>query len=165
MRREAPAIAAGRRHSIGRRSDGTVVAVGNNAAGECRVGLWGDIVAVAAGNVHTANNTGRSHTVGLRSDGTVVATGWNDDGQCNVHAWRGVTAVAAGWRSTLGLLADGTVVATGRRSEGQCDVSLMREVVGISCGIGIRSLCVQTVQPSPSESTVEDSAPSSSGAI
>ena len=105
MRANASALAAGRRHSVGRRWDGTVLAVGNNAAGECRVGRWEDVVAVAAGNVHTAANTGRSHTVGLRSDGTVLATGWNGDGQCDVAAWRDVTAVAAGWRFTLGLLA------------------------------------------------------------
>ena len=110
MRPATQATAAGRRHSIGRRWDGIVLAVGNDAAGECRVGSWDQIVAVAAGNVHTACNTGRSHTVGLRSDGSVVATGWNGDGQCDVDAWRGVTTVAAGWRRTLGLRADGTVL-------------------------------------------------------
>src|SRR5690349_8884312 len=117
MLASTPALAAGRRHSVGRRSDGTVVAVGNNAAGECRVGRWTAVVTVAAGNVHTAPNTGRSHTVGLRSDGTVLATGWNGDGQCDVAGWRNVAAVAAGWRRTLGLVADGTVLAAGRNSE------------------------------------------------
>ncbi|GAA4675917.1 hypothetical protein [Gordonia humi] len=78
------ALAAGRRHWVGLRTDGTVAAVGDGRAGECDVGGWTDVVAVAAGNVHTARNTGRSHTVGLRSDGTVVATGWNGDGQCDV---------------------------------------------------------------------------------
>jgi hypothetical protein len=134
MRANMPALAAGRRHSAGRRWDGTVIAVGSSAAGECRVGRWEDVVAVAAGSVHTAANTGRSHTVGLRSDGTVLATGWNGDGQRDVAAWRDVTAVAAGWRRTLGLLADGTVLAAGRRSEGQCDVQSWREVVALSCG-------------------------------
>ena len=84
MRANTPALAAGRRHSVGRRRDGTVLAVGNNAAGECRVGRWEDVVAVAAGNVHTAANTGKSHTVGLRSDGTVLATGWNEIGRAHV---------------------------------------------------------------------------------
>ncbi|MCX4545967.1 RCC1 domain-containing protein [Streptomyces sp. NBC_01565] len=105
-------LAAGRAHSVGRRWDGTVLAVGNNAAAECRVERWEDVVAVAAGNVHTATNTGRSHTVGLRSDGTVLATGWNGNGQCDVAGWRGVTAVAAGWRRTLGLLANGRVLGS-----------------------------------------------------
>ncbi|MET7920058.1 RCC1 domain-containing protein [Streptomyces avermitilis] len=103
-------LAAGRRHSVARRWGGTVLAAGNTAAAECRVEGWEDVVAVAAGNVHTATNTGRSHTVGLRSDGTVLATGWNGDGQCDVAGWRGITAVAAGWRRTLGLLASGRVL-------------------------------------------------------
>ena len=68
-------IAAGRRHSVGVRPDGSVVTAGIPRAPECRVDAWRDIVAVAAGNVHTAANTGRSHTVGLRGDGTVVAVG------------------------------------------------------------------------------------------
>jgi alpha-tubulin suppressor-like RCC1 family protein len=75
MRANTSALAAGRRHSVGRRRDGTVAATGNNAADECRVERWEHVVAVAAGNVHTAANTGRSHTIGLRSDGTVLATG------------------------------------------------------------------------------------------
>lgn len=65
---------------MGLRSDGTVVAVGNNDYGECDVDSWTDIVAVAAG----------FHTVGLRSDRTVVATGDNEYGQCNVSSWKGI---------------------------------------------------------------------------
>ncbi|MGP9681775.1 hypothetical protein [Brachybacterium sp. AOP3-A1-3] len=111
-----PTIAAGRRHSLACRTDGTVLATGSNLAGECDVADWTEVVAVAAGNVHTARNTGRSHTVGLRADGTVVATGWNGSGQTDVADWRDITALAAGWRATLGRLEDGTVVAAGRTS-------------------------------------------------
>ena len=70
-------IAAGRRHTVGLKSDGTVTAVGDNKYGQCDVSGWRDIVAVAAGNVHMATNTGNAHTIGLKSDGTVVAVGWN----------------------------------------------------------------------------------------
>ena len=112
------ALAAGRRHSVGRRWDGTVVAVGNNAAGECRVGRWEDVVAVAAGNVHTAANTGRSHTVGLRSDGTVLAR----DGTATASAMSPHGETSKPWpqagAARSGLLADGTVLAAGRNSEG-----------------------------------------------
>jgi alpha-tubulin suppressor-like RCC1 family protein len=45
-------IAAGRRHTIGLKSDGTVMAVGDNKFGQCDVSGWRDMVAVAAGNVH-----------------------------------------------------------------------------------------------------------------
>ena len=81
------------------------MAAGYRRGGECAVDEWTDIVAVAAGNVHTATNTGRSHTVGLRADGSVAATGWNEHGQCDVDIWSDVVAVSAGWRRTLGVRA------------------------------------------------------------
>jgi alpha-tubulin suppressor-like RCC1 family protein len=48
------------------KSDGTVVAVGLNIAGQCYVGSWMDIIQIV---------THQDHTVGLRSDGPVVAAG------------------------------------------------------------------------------------------
>lgn len=83
-------IAAGCRHTVGLKSDGTVTAVGDNKYGQCDVSDWSDIVAVAAGNVHMATNTGNAHTIGLKSDGTVVAVGWNEYGQCDVNVWCGI---------------------------------------------------------------------------
>ena len=59
-------VAAGYRHTVGIKPDGTVVAVGYSYNGQCDVEGWTDIVQVAAGWVHT---------VGLKSDGTVVAAG------------------------------------------------------------------------------------------
>ncbi len=53
-------------NAVGLQSDGTVVAVGDNASGQCDVGGWTGIIQVAAGMYHT---------VGLKSDGTVVAAG------------------------------------------------------------------------------------------
>lgn len=107
-------IAAGRRHSVAVASGGVVLTAGRGSSGERDVAGSGDIVAVAAGNVHTASNTGRSHTVGLRGDGTVVAVGWNSDGQCDTDGWTDVVNVAAGWRRTVAVRADGTAVAAGR---------------------------------------------------
>ena len=80
-------IAAGWRHTVGLKADGTVVAVGLNFNGQCDVEAWTDIVAVSAGD---------GYTVGLKADGTVVAVGDNDDGQCNVEAWTDIVAVSAG---------------------------------------------------------------------
>ncbi len=106
-------IAAGRRHTVALKSDGTVTAVGDNKNGQCDVSDWRDIVAVTAGNVHMATNTGNAHTVGLKSEGTVAAAGWNKHGQCDVSGWRDIVAVATGWRRTFGIKSDGTVVAVG----------------------------------------------------
>jgi len=113
--KEKDTIAAGRRHTVGLKSDGTVVAVGRNKEGECDVSGWSGIVAIAAGSYHT---------IGLESDGTMAAVGWNVHGQCNVSGWRDIVAVAAGCAHTLGLKSDGTVVAVGDNVYGQCDLTL-----------------------------------------
>ena len=70
-----PMVAAGIRHTVGLKSDGSVVAVGDNCYGQCDVDGWAGIIQVAAGG---------GHTVGVKSDGTLVAVGNNDYGQCNV---------------------------------------------------------------------------------
>ena len=75
------AVSAGNDHTVGLKSDGTVVAVGDNDDGQCEVADWTDIVAVSAGY---------GHTVGLKSDGTVVATKYTGKyyfGQCDVAGW------------------------------------------------------------------------------
>jgi len=59
-------VAAGYWHTVGLKSDGTVVAVGENSGGQCNVGGWTGIFQVAAGFFHA---------VGLKSNGTVVAAG------------------------------------------------------------------------------------------
>jgi len=99
-------VAAGYAHTVGLKSDGTVVAVGDNTYGQLNVGSWSNIVRVAAGY---------AHTVGLKSDGTVVAVGDNGNGQLGVGSWSGVVQVAAGSYHTVGLKSDGTVVAVGEK--------------------------------------------------
>jgi hypothetical protein len=156
-------IAAGGRHTVGIRPDGTVVATGNNDEGQCNVDGWTNIQHVAAGFSHTVGledggtvvATGRSiegqctvggwndiglvvagdwHTVGLRNDGSVVATGKSDEGQCDVLLWTGIQQVAAGGAHTVGLEDDGHVVATGRSDEGQCDVLLWTDITMVVAG-------------------------------
>jgi hypothetical protein len=106
-------LAAGGGHTVGFKSDGTVVAVGDNRNGQCNVGGWTDIIQVGAGC---------DHTVGLKSDGTVVAVGENTNGPCNVGGWTDITQVAAGGGHTVGLKSDGTVVAVGWNRYRQCAV-------------------------------------------
>jgi alpha-tubulin suppressor-like RCC1 family protein len=99
-----PMVAAGGRHTVGLKFDGTVVAVGDNTSGQLNVEEWTGIVQVAAGD---------DHTVALKSDGTVVAVGGNWQGELNVGGWTDIVQVAAGINFTLGLKSDGTVVAVG----------------------------------------------------
>ena len=132
-------VSAGSNHTVGLKSDGTVVAVGSSNFGQCAVSGWTDIVAVSAGD---------RHTVGLKSDGTVVAVGDNDFGQCNVNGWTDIVAVSAGAFHTVGLKSDGTVVATKYSGEstyncGQCAVSGWTDIVAVSAGdrhtVGLKS--------------------------
>ena len=127
-------IAIGDAHTVGLKSDGTVVACGSNYCGIFNVSGWTDIVAVAAGGYHT---------VGLKSDGTVVACGWNERGQCNVSGWTDIVAIAAGTFHTVGLKSDGTVVACGDNEYGQCDVSGWADIVAVAAGsrhtVGLKS--------------------------
>ena len=157
-------LSAGGDHTVGLKSDGTVVVTGYNFYGQWSVSDWKEIVAVSAGHYHTvglkadgtvvatgdnddgqckvsgwkhivAVSTGDSHTVGLKADGTVVATGRNDDSQCNVSDWKDIVAVSTGYSHTVGLKADGTVVATGGNDDGQCDVSDWDDIVTVSAGL------------------------------
>ena len=77
-------MAAGAYHSVGLRSDGTVVATGDNSQNQCDVTTWTDIVAIAAASYDT---------IGLKSDGSVVACGMHSS---LVSGWHDVTFVAGG---------------------------------------------------------------------
>jgi uncharacterized repeat protein (TIGR02543 family) len=127
-------------HTVGLRSNGTVVASGSsvdvwgNPCGQLDVNDWTDIIQVAAGAYHT---------VGLKADGTVVAVGDNSSNQCDVSSWTGITQIAAGSSHTVGLKSDGTVVAAGENSYHQCDVNLWENITQVSAGqvhtIGLKS--------------------------
>ena len=90
------AIAAGLNHSLALKADGTIVAWGDDSAGQLGngaavttdqpapvpvVGVGGglltNVVAIAAGT---------AHSLALRSDGTVVAWGTDSDGQGGISA-------------------------------------------------------------------------------
>ena len=120
-------VAAGAGHTVGLKSDGTVVAVGYNEYGCCNVGGWTDITQVAAGF---------DYTVGVKTDGTVVAVGDNYYGQCNVGGWAGINQTTAGWSHTVGLKSDGTVVAVGLNDGRQCDVGNWAGITQVAAGDG-----------------------------
>ena len=80
-----PMVSAGEEHTVGLKSDGTVVAVGNNVYDSLNVDGWTDIVQVAAD---------LEYTLGLKSDGTVMAVGQNDHGQLNISGWTDIVQVA-----------------------------------------------------------------------
>jgi hypothetical protein len=70
------AVAAGGTHALALRENGTIVAWGNNSAGQTNVPTnLSNVMAVAAG---------AAHSLALKNDGTVVAWGDNTYGQTNV---------------------------------------------------------------------------------
>ena len=125
-------FSAGETHLVGLKTDGTVLATGDNFDGGCEVSDWEDIIAISAGC---------GHTVGLKIDGTVIATQYNGDeefyfGQCDLSDWNNISVISAGWYHTVGLKSDGTVVALGENLLKQCDVENWTDIVDISAGGG-----------------------------
>jgi len=124
-------IAAGYAHNLALKSDGSVVAWGNNVYGESTVPVvaQGGVVAIA---------TGWRHNLVLKGDGSVVAWGLSDYGQSTVPvvAQGGVVAVAAGTYHSLALKSDGSVVAWGSDDYGQSTMPVVAQsgVVAIAAG-------------------------------
>ena len=88
--------AVGAEHAVFLRSDGTVVASGSNAHGQCNV------PSLPGGETWTAMAAAGRHTVLIRSDGAACAFGANDQGQCVVPprpvVWLGnCSASTRGW--------------------------------------------------------------------
>lgn len=121
------AIGAGTYHSVALRTDGRVIAAGDNECGQCDVSKWRNIIAVAAGGFHTA---------AIKKDGSVLATGDNLEGQCNISGWDDIISLHLSSRHTVGLRADGRVMAAGRNKNGECEVSRWRNIVGIAVDFG-----------------------------
>jgi alpha-tubulin suppressor-like RCC1 family protein len=128
------ALAAGDRHTVALRQDGTVWAWGDNSLGQLGDGTNTpptSPVQVQGLSGVTALAANGLHTVALRQDGTVWAWGFNFSGQLGdgtttdrtspvqVPGLSGVTALAAGGSHTLALRQDGTVWAWGNNGQGQ----------------------------------------------
>jgi hypothetical protein len=72
------ALAAGDYHSLGLKTDGSIVAWGYDDEGQCSVPAPNaDFIALAAGG---------HHSLGLKADGSIVAWGSNGSSQCTVPA-------------------------------------------------------------------------------
>ena len=122
----ATVISAQALHSLALRSNGTVVAWGNNGAGETNVpSSLSNVIAIAAGY---------RHNLAVKSDGTVTAWGNNSSGQCNIPpGLSNVVDVAAGSYHSVALLNNGTVVAWGDNGNGETNVPVgLTNVVAIA---------------------------------
>ncbi len=131
------AIAAGFDHSLALKSDGTILAWGQDQYGQLGndstkedqllpvpVSMASNIVAIAAGN---------SHSLALKSDGTILSWGNDYSGQIGNDALfsgefptpivvidaSNIIAIAAGGTHSLALKSDGTMLSWGSDGEGQ----------------------------------------------
>jgi len=124
-------------HSLALKSDGTVVAWGDDYYGQSAIpaGLSG-VVSISAGS---------NHSLALKSDGTVVAWGDNGQGQSTVPAnLTGMVSISAGARHSLALKSDGTVVGWGLNAQGQLNIPAgLTGVVSIVAG-GYHSLALKS---------------------
>jgi hypothetical protein len=113
-------VSAGWAHAVARRSDGSVVAWGDNASGQCNV------PALPPGLFYVEVAAGPAHTVARRSDGSVVAWGWNYNGQCNVPALPpGLTfaQIAAGSSHSVAIVRAGAYTTFGAGCPGSVGVT------------------------------------------
>ena len=132
---EAVGIAAGERHSIALRSDGTAWVWGDGYSGQLGQGnlVTSDAVATPVPGISgaVAVAAGFFHCLALLGDGTVLAWGEGKFGQLGngataksfvpvvVQGLTGVTAISAGANHSLALRRDGTVWAWGDNGSGQ----------------------------------------------
>jgi hypothetical protein len=108
------AIAAGKRHCLALRSDGSLVAWGYNTHGECDVPPGNDYIAIAAGLYHS---------IALKSDGSIVVWGRDDLNQITGKpTGNDFVAITAGDNHSLALKSDGTIAGWGGyNSYGECN--------------------------------------------
>jgi len=111
-------IAAGALHTVGLRSDGSIVAWGDNRGNEPANGQCSDVPALPAGVSYVEVAAGGRHSVALRSDGSFVCWGSNFSYQAPplVAPPPGLSFVeiAAGGSTTLARRSDGIVFGWGR---------------------------------------------------
>lgn len=89
-------------HVVGLKSDGTVVATGDNTYGQCNVREWTDIVQISCEY---------DRTVGLKSDGTVIST--QEDygyGYLSFEKWEDIVQIVATGANVFGLTENGQVL-------------------------------------------------------
>lgn len=130
------ALSAGYDHGLARRSDGSVVGVGDN--------YWGQSDVPAGLRPAAGMSTAASYSLVVKSNGTVAAWGWLYGVGAPPPGLSNVVAIAAGAMHALALREDGTVVGWGDNIFGEINVPVgLSNVVAISAG-GPNSLALKS---------------------
>jgi alpha-tubulin suppressor-like RCC1 family protein len=129
-------VVAGAHHAVVLRSDGKVVAWGENSYGQTNVPSDLAVVRDVTSPLRVVMlAAGMNHTLALRANGSVVAWGSDDYSQVTATAtWANVVQITAGARHSMALLRDGTVIGVGDNSYGQLNQPLLRSVIKVSAG-------------------------------
>ena len=132
---------------IGLRSDGTVVATGDNVSGQCDVSAWSDMVAITNGFYDLENlphtvgarvSCCNHYTVGLKADGTLVVAGKPPE-NWDLTDWSDIVQINTEGKHIAGLKSDGTVLST------QYDTSDWKNITDIDVGpYHILGLCADS---------------------
>ena len=130
---------------LGQKSDGTVVAVGDNVTGQCDVANWTNIVSIITDayeleRVHleygVAVNLKNHYTVGLKYDGTLVVAGKPPE-DWDLSDWTDIVKIDTAGMDMVGLKRDGTVISTRE------DVSGWNQIIDVNIGeyhiLGLRA--------------------------
>jgi hypothetical protein len=118
-------IATGGAHTVARRSDGSVVAWGDNGFGQCNV------PALPPGLFYVDVAAGERHTLARRSDGSVVAWGRNLYGESNVPALAPglcLQQIAAGYNNSVALLRNGAYTTFAAGCPGSAGVTRLEPI-------------------------------------
>jgi len=108
------AVAAGKRHCLALKSDGSLVGWGYNNHGECNV---------PAGNDYAGISAGTYHSIALKSDDSIVVWGYDNLNQITDKPdGNDFVAIAAGDYHSLAIKTDGTIIGWGGwNTYGECD--------------------------------------------
>ncbi len=131
-------IQAGQNFVLGLKSDGTVMAVGDNTYGQCNVSGWANIISISVESGYQ-----RGTSFGVNSDGNIVFSGNLSTGATSMPGWTLVEQVACGNQITVGIKPDGTASGRGLNTSGQLDVNSWSNLKQVACGwaftIGLRN--------------------------
>ncbi len=94
------AIAAGTRHSLVLKTDGSIVGWGISDGSSWD---YGQVTDTPGGNDFVAVAAGAWHNLALKSDGSIVGWGWDDYGQATPPEGNNFMAIAAHYRHSLAL--------------------------------------------------------------